>query len=65
MRAEGRGLTSLGVEGSGVGTYDGDGLTVPDDALLTLLAGVAAEPGVTQVVHDAVRDTFPQDPCSR
>lgn len=62
VRAEGRGLTSLGVDGSGVGTYDGDGLTVPDDALLTLLADVAAEPGVTQVVHDAVRDTFPQDP---
>ncbi|MFB8230438.1 DUF4232 domain-containing protein [Cellulosimicrobium sp. NPDC055967] len=62
VRAEGRGLTSLGVQGSGVGTYDGDGLTVPDDALLTLLADVAAEPGVTQVVHDAVRDTFPQDP---
>lgn len=62
VRAEGRGLTSLGVGGSGVGTYDGEGLTVPDDALLTLLADVAAEPGVTQVVHDAVRDTFPQDP---
>ncbi len=62
VRAEGRGLTSLGVEGSGVGTYDGDGLTVPDDALLTLLADVAAEPGVTQVVHEAARDTFPQDP---
>lgn len=62
VRAEGRGLTSLGVQGSGVGTYDGDGLTVPDDDLLTLLADVAAEPGVTQVVHDAVRDTFPQDP---
>ncbi|MFF2269574.1 DUF4232 domain-containing protein [Cellulosimicrobium cellulans] len=62
VRAEGRGLTSLGVDGSGVGAYDGDGLTVPDDALLTLLADVAAEPGVTQVVHDAVRDTFPQDP---
>ncbi|WP_426309639.1 DUF4232 domain-containing protein [Cellulosimicrobium sp. E-16] len=62
VRAEGRGLTSLGVDGSGVGAYDGDGLTVPDDALLTLLADVAAEPGVTQVVHDGVRDTFPQDP---
>ena len=62
VRAEGRGLTSLGVAGGAVGTYDIGGQSVPDDALLTLLGEVAAEPGVTQVAHETARDTFPPRP---
>ncbi len=62
VRAEGRGLTSLGVAGGAVGTYDDGGQSVPDDALLTLLGDVAAEPGVTQVAHETARDTFPPRP---
>lgn len=62
VRAEGRGLTSLGVAGGAVGTYDDGGQSVPDDALLTLLGEVAAEPGVTHVAHETARDTFPPRP---
>jgi len=62
VRAEGRGLSSLVVTGYATGTFDGDGTTVPDDALLALLADAAARPGVTQVSHEVHRDDLPGTP---
>lgn len=61
-RAEDRGLTSLVVEGYGVGLFEGDGRSVPDDALLALVTGAAALPSVTQVAYETVRSTVPADP---
>src|SRR5690606_32231254 len=61
-RAEDRGLTSLVVEGYRVGLFDGDGRSVPDDALLALVTGAAALPSVTQVAYETVRSTVPADP---
>lgn len=62
VRGEGRGLSSLVVTGYGTGSFGGDGSTVPDDALLALLADAAARPGVTQVAHEARRDGYPGTP---
>ncbi|WP_435737134.1 DUF4232 domain-containing protein [Cellulosimicrobium sp. PMB13] len=60
VRAEGRGLTAMGTSGYGVNLSLGpDGTTVPDDALLALVAGTSAQPGVDTVLYEARRPVLP------
>nr|WP_241744380.1 DUF4232 domain-containing protein [Cellulosimicrobium arenosum] len=62
VRDDGRGLTSIVVTGYGAGSFDGDGTSVPDDAVLRLVADVAARATVTQVAHEARRSGVPSGP---
>lgn len=63
VRAEGRGLTAMGTSGYAVNlALEPDGTTVPDDVLLTLVAGTSARPGVDTVLYEARRPVLPGTP---
>ncbi|WP_454044701.1 DUF4232 domain-containing protein [Cellulosimicrobium sp. Marseille-Q8652] len=63
VRAEGRGLTAMGTSGYRVNLALGpDVSTVPDDALLALVAGAADRPGVDTVLYEARRPVLPGTP---
>jgi len=62
VRGEGRGLSSVGTTGYGTSLSLGDGTTLPDDALVALVAQTASRPGVTTTSYAARRSELPGTP---